>query len=338
MSATELDLGRSFRSVFEHFPQAALRVDGNGRVVDSNQAAGPILGKSPPLAGTTLESLAPGIGALFRRSDSSTCIRRVVRLVSDEGPPRPALLLAWPENTPAGGWIVLLDAASTEEPPCALPADVLAPRVGHELANLLTPMLGYIELTRLSDDAPADVHSLMETFLHISRRMLLHVQNLLMIRDRPEPSLRAMPAEELVRRGVSLAAETGLLAPHQVEIIPAGRPLFLLGEGDLVQHLLINLLVNAAEAMRIAGRIEVRLVDAGRHVEIEVADTGPGVDEELRERIFEPFYSTKSNGRGIGLGLYVSRRIAQRLGGTLLLRSNRPAGSVFVARLAAAPS
>jgi signal transduction histidine kinase len=73
------------------------------------------------------------------------------------------------------------------------------------------------------------------------------------------------------------------------------------GDACLLGRMLINLILNAAEATAGAGRIEVRLRREGRQVHVEVHDSGSGVPAELRQTIFEPFYSTKSTGNGLGL-------------------------------------
>ena len=75
--------------------------------------------------------------------------------------------------------------------------------------------------------------------------------------------------------------------------------------------------------------------DDGDRLVIDVADTGPGIDSEDRERIFRPFFTTKSRGEGTGLGLSTARRIAEMQGGNLSLVESSPAGTVFRVRLRA---
>ena len=96
-----------------------------------------------------------------------------------------------------------------------------------------------------------------------------------------------------------------------------------------------NLIDNAAEAMqgsllRVL-RVRTSLIEDGAAIEIEVSDTGHGLTEEIRERLFLPFYSTKH--RGTGLGLSIAAKIVQESGGSIRAESNVPKGARFVLRL-----
>jgi len=97
---------------------------------------------------------------------------------------------------------------------------------------------------------------------------------------------------------------------------------------------LTNLVENAGHAAGYGGWVEVRArAEPGRSV-IEVLDSGPGVPKELRDRVFEPFYTTKAPGAGTGLGLSLARDIVQRHGGKLEIR-DLPESSYFVIDLPA---
>ena len=110
-----------------------------------------------------------------------------------------------------------------------------------------------------------------------------------------------------------------------------------------VEQVLLNLYVNAADAMPNGGKltIELRPIEGGYRV--RVADTGCGVPEELMDRIFEPFYSTKSlGGTGgedarSGLGLAVAHGILQVMGGGISVQSRAGEGSTFEITLPTAP-
>jgi signal transduction histidine kinase len=101
-------------------------------------------------------------------------------------------------------------------------------------------------------------------------------------------------------------------------------------------RLLLNLVVNARDAMPAGGTIGVRLAPIkltgnpsyqGRFVLLEVTDTGSGMDEETRQRIFEPFFTTKS--KGTGLGLAVVRQVMERVGGLIYVESEPGRGTTF---------
>ena len=102
-----------------------------------------------------------------------------------------------------------------------------------------------------------------------------------------------------------------------------------------MRRALANLIDNAAEAMqgsllRVLG-ISSTLCEDGAAVEVEVSDTGHGLTDEIRERLFLPFYSTKQ--RGTGLGLSIAAKIVQEHGGSLRAETNSPKGARFLMRL-----
>ncbi|MDP9262040.1 MAG: HAMP domain-containing histidine kinase [Actinomycetota bacterium] len=99
-------------------------------------------------------------------------------------------------------------------------------------------------------------------------------------------------------------------------------------DGDRVLQIIVNLLSNAFRWTPEGGRIEVELSAENGSVSVAVADTGPGIDEEERERIFRPFWSR--DGGGTGLGLAIARELAVALGGRLVLDSAPGKGSRFV--------
>jgi len=105
-----------------------------------------------------------------------------------------------------------------------------------------------------------------------------------------------------------------------------------------IKQVILNLLKNAADALEETGgtvRISAEASPDGRAVVVAVADDGPGIDPELRERIFEPFVTTKAAGRGTGLGLAICRRIAEAHHGTLEVGAGPSRGAVFTLRLPA---
>ena len=116
---------------------------------------------------------------------------------------------------------------------------------------------------------------------------------------------------------------------------PAG-PVVVEGDEDQLQQLLLNLALNALDAMPGAGRWRSNSasLSTGR-VEIRVSDTGPGIAPALLPKVFEPFVSSKET--GLGLGLPVSRRIAEDHGGSLAAYNRPEGGACFVLRLPAAP-
>jgi signal transduction histidine kinase len=108
-----------------------------------------------------------------------------------------------------------------------------------------------------------------------------------------------------------------------------------MADPDAIRRALANLIDNAAEAMqasllRVLG-VRSSLSEDGASAEVAVSDTGYGLTDEIRERLFLPFYSTKH--RGTGLGLSIAAKIAQEHGGTIRAESNSPKGARFILRV-----
>jgi signal transduction histidine kinase len=109
-----------------------------------------------------------------------------------------------------------------------------------------------------------------------------------------------------------------------------------LGDARALNQVFLNLLKNAVEALEgSGGTVRVRLRRGESTVTVEVEDDGPGIDPALRERLFEPFVTSKPAGRGTGLGLPISRRIVQECGGSLEVRSEPGHGTCFTVSLRA---
>ena len=98
------------------------------------------------------------------------------------------------------------------------------------------------------------------------------------------------------------------------------------GDPELLKIAFQNLLLNAAHAVRGQGQIRINLSNTGPTMVIEIADDGPGIAPEHQERLFTPFFTTKS--RGTGLGLATVRRIAEAHGGEVVIRETGPQGTV----------
>lgn len=111
----------------------------------------------------------------------------------------------------------------------------------------------------------------------------------------------------------------------------AEGPLMIEGDSDQLKQVFLNILFNAAEAIEDNGEIRVTLRAVMQTAEIVIADNGPGIPEELQDKIFDPFYTTKTE--GTGLGLAISRNIIQDHGGSLSLESQPGKGAVFIVRL-----
>ena len=210
--------------------------------------------------------------------------------------------------------------------------------MAHELNNSMQVMSGLVELLVDRPDLPDEVRSRLQKIGgQIDRASAVVRQVLTYTRDEGRaPGLLDMGA--LVDRAIGLRRYR--LGRAGVEVLwdrEAVRGCFVRGDDRQLQQVVLNLLVNAEEAMTGAAerRLRVSVEPAPPNVRVAVSDTGPGVPPELRVRIFEPFFSTRLSDRNVGLGLTASANIAAAHEGRLSLEE-RGTGATFVLELPAA--
>jgi signal transduction histidine kinase len=104
-------------------------------------------------------------------------------------------------------------------------------------------------------------------------------------------------------------------------------------DADQIRQVFVNIILNAVEAMPEGGRLEIRAGSKAQFVEVEFADTGGGVPESIIDKIFDPLFTTKA--KGIGLGLAMCKSILERHGGDIRVKSEKGKGAVFTASLPA---
>ena len=116
----------------------------------------------------------------------------------------------------------------------------------------------------------------------------------------------------------------------EIDFVVQGEPSeTVLSDPYQLRQVFINLLTNAVHATGPKGKVSVSIRPEGEGVTLEIADSGEGIPEENLERIFEPFFSTKSTGVGTGLGLFVTRGIIEKLGGAIEVESDAGKGTSF---------
>jgi PAS domain S-box-containing protein len=104
---------------------------------------------------------------------------------------------------------------------------------------------------------------------------------------------------------------------------------FIQADPNKLKQVFINLLMNAAQAMTDGGALSVTTDVAGGEVEVTITDTGPGIPAAIRQQIFDPFFSTKKDGEGTGLGLYICRTIIAEHEGRIVLNTEEGRGTTF---------
>jgi signal transduction histidine kinase/ActR/RegA family two-component response regulator len=219
---------------------------------------------------------------------------------------------------------------------------LLASGIAHEFNNLLTGILGMAQLARQTGKEKHLLKSL-EVSEDNSQKAKEIIKNLLKfsgrykkVREKTDmgalvDEVLSLMSRELEKEGITIQKDygTGCVAPvNRSEI----------------QQVILNLLINAKQAIQGPGQVEIQTARSEGSVEIHVRDTGCGIAEENIARIFEPFFSTKSvlgggdnPESGTGLGLSVSYGIVQSHGGDIEVQSRTGKGSTFIVRLPKIP-
>ncbi len=148
-----------------------------------------------------------------------------------------------------------------------------------------------------------------------------------------EPELETVEVMELMRTTLERARYQ--LAPKHIVILEGPEQLNINTDVEALQTIADNLIENAAKYTPEGTRITVEIMGRREGWRMTVCDEGPGVREEERERIFEKFYRSGNEetrkAQGTGLGLYIVKRLTERLGGSVTVRSRKPHGAIFVA-------
>lgn len=194
--------------------------------------------------------------------------------------------------------------------------------IAHELGNPLSSLFGYLEL--LDNDAldPERRADILQKIRAELRRMDTTIRALL---DTARPADDHVEKVD-IRQTVSRAAE---LAKHQKRLRDVDIHLHLeavppVSASTRLSQVFVNLLLNAGDAIRGSGRVDLRAEVTPTEICIRVSDTGPGIPESIRKSLFDPFVTSKAPGEGTGLGLSVSQSIVEASGGRLRLSDPQP--------------
>lgn len=210
----------------------------------------------------------------------------------------------------------------------------LAAGVAHEINNPMSGIMLYANLAKeeLGDDH--EVSADLETIIHEAERCKVIVADLLEFSHQTRYEMEPTDINEVIRKTLGILENQPLYHNIEFKLNLADKLLPVLGNSIRLNQVMMNLLVNAAQAMKGEGRINITSrARAGNDInEILISDTGPGIDEDIMEQIFEPFFTTKTTGDGTGLGLSVSFAIIKEHQGTIKVSSGPGKGALFTLR------
>ena len=205
----------------------------------------------------------------------------------------------------------------------------LAAGVAHEINNPLTGVLTFAHLLKEKPNMDGQDRQDLDLIIHETTRAAEIVRGLLDFARERAVIKEPLNLNEVIVRTVRLIRNQKLFDRIVIEEELAGDLPEIEGDMNQLQQVLLNLSLNACEAMASGGTLTIQTRNDERGVVVRLADTGCGIKPELLERVFEPFFTTKPVGKGTGLGLSVSYGIVQQHGGTIELESESGRGTTF---------
>ncbi|MCI5211839.1 MAG: hybrid sensor histidine kinase/response regulator, partial [Candidatus Electrothrix sp. ATG2] len=221
----------------------------------------------------------------------------------------------------------------------------LAGGIAHDFNNILFPILGYAELVQLELPVGSELWREQQAIIDAGNRAKDLVQQILTFSRQSEHERHPLKVHLIIKEALKLlrASIPTTIAIQQNILATSG---VVHADPTKIHQIIMNLCTNAYHAMQeTGGELGVALtveevvegdkgflsmiLPPGEYLRLEVSDTGHGMDEETKERIFEPYFTTKEKGKGTGLGLAMVHAIVHSYGGHISVRSTPGKGSIF---------
>ncbi len=250
-------------------------------------------------------------------------------------------------NTIATELAIVIDSKKTEEDKAKLQeqlrhADRLATMgqlvagIAHELSEPLGNILGFAQLVKNNQNLPEQISQDIEKILKASLHAREIIKKLMLFSRQVLPTKTKCNLNQIIEEGLYFLEFR--CSKEEIELIrslSSDIPEINADHGQLTQ-VLVNLVVNAIQAMPNGGRLIIKTVVRNDHVVLIVEDTGIGMTEEIIKQLFTPFFTTKESGHGTGLGLSVVNSIVASHGGSIKVHSKVDEGTRFEIELPAA--
>lgn len=206
-------------------------------------------------------------------------------------------------------------------------AGTLASGIAHDLNNELTLILGNIEVAKGRLPYGNDAWDWLDLAARAANRCAAMSRRLLDLSRDPQSLRETIEVTDLIEEA-RLMLEC--MKPRHAEIVTDVSPsLIILGDSAAIHRVLVNLGLNAFQAMPSGGTLKISVIHYLNRVHISFADTGCGIPVSLQKRIFEPFFTTRAEAGGSGLGLATASQIMQNHAGSIIVESRPKEGSTF---------
>jgi len=211
----------------------------------------------------------------------------------------------------------------------------MAAGVAHEINNPLSGILIYAELLKenLKDESQniEDTHEIINQTLRCKKI----VSELLSFSRQSIGKASSFSLEELINKSLNILINQAIFQDIEVTRVLEPNIPAMIGDMGQLQQVFVNLVTNSADAMKGKGKLSINAnyVPEKNQFVIEVSDTGPGIPEGLKDKIFDIFFTTKPVGKGTGLGLSITRNIILLHGGNIMVESPPGGGTTFIIEL-----
>ncbi len=213
----------------------------------------------------------------------------------------------------------------------------MAAAIVHELNQPISAIRTYAASCRLmtGQDKREELNKTLYAISDITNRMEAITRQLKDFSRKSPLDIKSVDVREPVERAAALLRHALSDEACGLTVDAPDEPLLVSGDRFRLEQVFINLIKNSLDAMadQESKAITIRFRQEENHVLVQVRDTGPGIDTDLKGQIFTPFFTTKAKGGGLGLGLSISSGIVKEMSGQIILEDNNSPGAVFSVRL-----
>ncbi len=347
-----VELRGNIEQLLERLEEAVLLFDRNDRLIMAGRAAEGILGRGRwEVLGHTIEDLFPAatpLGAAVRSAIEFRSSLKDYPIAIQREDQQPVHLLvnlelieSFPSRERLGALVTLRDAETRREIGTQLDISTrlaaisrLTGGVAHEIKNPLNSIALHLEVLRakLGDRNPGADREI-DVISNEITRLDRVVKTFLDFTKPVDLVLTGVDTVELAREIATLVGPEA--SKRNTEVVVEAEPgaVMLRADRDLLKQALLNVVMNGVEAMQNGGRLRVEVKRAGNECVVGVSDQGGGIPPELRDKIFNLYFTTKSKGSGIGLAM--TFRVVQLHNGTIDFTSEPGMGTTFWLRFPA---